>query len=116
MADMTAVEQIVYNLADNAAKYARFDGSILKVELKMEKRFLVIRVEDEGKGISDSLKGKLFRPFSRSAEEAAGKQPGVGLGLGWSRVLARSMGGDLCLEESSGHGCRFALRLPFSRV
>lgn len=116
MADMTAVEQIVYNLADNAAKYARFDGSILKVELKAEKRFLVIRVEDEGKGVSDSLKGKLFRPFSRSAEEAAGKQPGVGLGLALSRELARSMGGDLCLEESSGHGCRFALRIPFSRV
>ena len=115
MADMTAVEQIVYNLADNAAKYARSDGSILKVELEMEKRFLVIRVEDEGKGISDSLKGKLFRPFSRSAEEAAGKQPGVGLGLALSRELARSMGGDLCLEESSGHGCRFALRIPLSR-
>lgn len=62
-ADMTAVEQIVYNLADNAAKYACFDGSVLKVELAREKRFLVIRVEDEGKGISDSLKGKLFRPF-----------------------------------------------------
>lgn len=115
MADMTAVEQIVYNLADNAAKYARSDGSILKVELEMEKRFLVIRVEDEGKGISDSLKGKLFRPFSRSAEEAAGKQPGVGLGLALSRELARSMGGDLCLEESSGHGCRFALRIPLFR-
>lgn len=116
MADMTAVEQIVYNLADNAAKYACFDGSILKVELVREKRFLVIRVEDEGKGISDSLKGKLFRPFSRSAEEAAGKQPGVGLGLALSRELARSMGGDLCLEESSGHGCRFALRIPLSRA
>ncbi len=116
MADMTAVEQIVYNLADNAAKYACFDGSILKVELVREKRFLVIRVEDEGKGISDSLKGKLFRPFSRSAEEAAGKQPGVGLGLALSRELARSMGGDLCLEESSGHGCCFALRIPLSRA
>ncbi len=43
---MTAVEQIVYNLADNAAKYARFDGSILKLKLTREKRFLVIRVED----------------------------------------------------------------------
>lgn len=116
MADMTAVEQIVYNLADNAAKYARFEGSILKVELEAEKRFLVIRVQDEGKGISDSLKGKLFRPFSRSAEEAAGKQPGVGLGLALSRELARSMEGDLCLEESSVHGCRFALRIPLSRV
>ena len=114
-ADMTAVEQIVYNLADNAAKYACFDGSVLKVELARENRFLVIRVEDEGKGISDSLKGKLFRPFSRSAEEAAGKQPGVGLGLALSRELARSMGGDLCLEESS-HGCRFALRIPLSRA
>lgn len=115
MADMTAVEQIVYNLADNAVKYARFDGSLLKVELTREKRFLVIRVQDEGKGISDSLKGRLFRPFSRSAEEAAGKQPGVGLGLALSRELARNMGGDLWLEESSGHGSRFALRLPLCR-
>lgn len=115
LADMTAVEQIVYNLADNAAKYARFDGSVLKVELTKEKRFLVIRVEDEGKGISDSLKGKLFRSFSRSAEEAAGKQPGVGLGLALSRELARNMGGDLWLEESTGHGSRFALRLPLCK-
>ena len=58
MADMTAVEQIVYNLADNAAKYARFDGSILKLKLTREKRFLVIRVEDGGKGISESLRRK----------------------------------------------------------
>lgn len=114
-ADMTAVEQILYNLADNAAKYAQAEGSILKLELRREKRFLMIRVQDEGKGISDSLRGKLFRPFSRSAEEAAGKQPGVGLGLALSQELARSMGGELWLEESSGHGCRFALKLPLCR-
>ena len=75
-ADMTAVEQIVYNLADNAAKYACFDGSVLKVELAREKRFLVIRVEDEGKGISDSLKGKLLRPVARTALLAGREQPG----------------------------------------
>ena len=115
MADMTAVEQIVYNLADNAAKYARFDGSILKLKLTREKRFLVIRVEDGGKGISESLRRKLFRPFSRSAEEAAGKQPGVRLGLALSRELARGMGGELWLEESSGNGSRFALKLPLVR-
>lgn len=115
MTDMTAVEQILYNLADNAAKYARFDGSILKLKLTREKRFLVIRVEDGGKGISESLRRKLFRPFSRSAEEAAGKQPGVGLGLALSRELARGMGGELWLEESSGNGSRFALKLPLVR-
>lgn len=115
MADMTAVEQIVYNLADNAAKYAQLDGSILKVKLSREKRFLIIRVEDGGRGISESLRKKLFRPFFRSAEEAAGKQPGVGLGLALSRELARGLGGDLWLEASSGDGSRFALKLPLDR-
>ena len=75
----------------------------------------MIRVEDGGKGISESLRRKLFRPFSRSAEEAAGKQPGVGLGLALSHELARGMGGELWLEESSGNGSRFALKLPLVR-
>ena len=81
-ADMTAVEQIVYNLADNAAKYACFDGSVLKVELAREKRFLVIRVEDEGKGISDSLKGKavpsLFQIRGGGRRKTAGRGAGAG--------------------------------------
>lgn len=112
LVDVTAVEQIVYNLADNAAKYARAPGSVLRLSMVREKRFLVLRVEDEGQGIPEALKGRLFRPFSRSAEEAAGKQPGVGLGLALSRELARKMGGELWLEASSGCGCRFAMKLP----
>lgn len=115
LADLTAVEQIMYNLADNVAKYACCAGSVLQLSMEREKRFLVIRVTDEGKGIPHALKGRLFRPFSRSAEEAAGKQPGVGLGLALSRELARSMGGDLYLENSGQQGCRFVLKIPLAR-
>jgi signal transduction histidine kinase len=55
---------------------------------------------------------RLFRPFHKSARDAAQSAPGVGLGLALSRRLARAIGGDLRLESTPGEGATFALRLP----
>ncbi len=102
-ADPVALEQILFNLVDNACKYgageirvrARDDGTI--------------DVSDDGDGIAAEDRRFLFEPFARSAERAAGSAPGVGLGLALCRRLARAMGGDLVLEP--GPGARFAVRL-----
>jgi signal transduction histidine kinase len=56
----------------------------------------------------------LFRPFSKSANDAAQSAPGVGLGLALSRRLARSLGGDLRLEENGPLGASFTLTIPFA--
>ncbi len=53
----------------------------------------------------------LFRPFSKSSEDASGSAPGIGLGLALSRRLARKMGGNLRLEKHTGQGAFFALYL-----
>ena len=66
---------------------------------------VIVDMRDEGKGVSDDVRGRLFEPFSRSAEKAAGSSPGVGLGLSLSRSLARAMGGDLRLEPGAGGAC-----------
>ncbi len=111
--DVSAVEQILFNLVDNAAKYAvSAPDALVEITAARSGRHLVIAVRDHGPGIPEDVRKRLFRPFSKSAVQAARSAPGVGLGLALSRRLARSLGGDLSLDTSITPGARFLLRLP----
>jgi len=111
-ADTGAVEQILFNLVDNACKYAASaEDRSIHVSCASERGLAVLRVTDHGPGIPAAEASKIFRPFAKSAKDAANSAPGVGLGLSLSRRLAREMGGDLRLEASSDGAC-FALSLP----
>jgi signal transduction histidine kinase len=110
-ADVAAVEQILVNLVDNACKYAAgADDRRIRVAAAREGSRGVIRVIDDGPGIAPAQRRGLFRDFSRSAADAAGNSPGVGLGLAISRRLARQMRGELRLEKTA-RGAMFALQL-----
>lgn len=111
--DPSVVEQILFNLVDNACKYAATarEQPIL-VEAEGAKDRLLLRVRDHGPGIVAADRRKLFRPFHKSAREAARSAPGVGLGLALSRRLAQGLGGDLRLE-TGGTGASFVLELPW---
>jgi signal transduction histidine kinase len=113
--DLSVVDQILSNLVDNAVKYA---GSAsdrrIHLETGLAGRYLMITVSDHGPGLAPSMVRRLFRPFSKSAHDAAQSAPGVGLGLALSRRLARSLGGDLRLEANGSEGASFALRIPFA--
>jgi signal transduction histidine kinase len=112
-ADLAAVERILFNLVDNACKYAASaTDRRIQLEVGREKGFVVLRVRDHGPGVSLKAARRLFRPFSKSARDAAGTAPGVGLGLALSRRLAREMGGDLSLDAATTDGACFILRLP----
>lgn len=113
--DSNALEHILFNLIDNAAKYAAgSEPPIVTIEMTTKSNRLEIRVSDFGPGISQAECKKIFRPFHKSAKQAAETQPGVGLGLALSNRLARSMGGKLsCGNRTDGHkGAVFALTLP----
>jgi signal transduction histidine kinase len=113
-ADASIVEQILFNLVDNACKYAvTADDRTLTLAASRDDAAVVVRVCDRGPGISPRGQNLLFRPFRKSASEAAVTAPGVGLGLALSRRLARDMGGDLRHEPSPTGTC-FALRLPLA--
>lgn len=115
--DVSAVDQIIVNLVDNAAKYGQHpdrSGGVIKVTAEQAQRSgcLAIRVADTGPGIAENVRGRLFQPFSKSATEAATSQPGVGLGLALCRRLARQeLKGDLILERSDGTGTVFLLEI-----
>jgi signal transduction histidine kinase len=112
--DVAAVEQILFNLVDNACKYAAPSTTekIIHLEALPDGKFAMLRVRDHGRGISDDGAKRLFQPFSKSAHEAAHSAPGIGLGLALCRRLSRSIGGDLRLNRSVTSGACFELILP----
>jgi signal transduction histidine kinase len=117
-ADVSAVEQILFNLVDNACKYAAPAASekLIHLEALPSDTLAMLRIRDHGQGITRARARRLFRPFSKSAQEAAHTAPGVGLGLALCRRLSRSMGGDLRLDEVVKDGACFVLTLPVAIV
>lgn len=106
-ADPELLRQALLNLVRNAtdACGGRADGRVLLEALVLERR-IVLAVTDNGPGVPEDLKERLFKPF------ATLKRGGTGLGLTISRSIARRHGGDLQLASTSAEGTRFELRLP----
>jgi signal transduction histidine kinase len=110
-AEVSSVEQILFNLTDNACKYA---AGPVEIGVRTDRSDAVITVRDYGPGIPAGEGRRVFRPFHKSARDAADSAPGVGLGLALSRRLAREMGGDLRLTQPDGPGARLELYLPLA--
>ncbi|QIF03212.1 HAMP domain-containing sensor histidine kinase [Roseimicrobium sp. ORNL1] len=113
--DVAALEQILFNLVDNACKYAapRAADKTIHVQAATRGPLAMLRVRDHGAGISPQERRRVFRPFHKSADKAAHSAPGVGLGLALCERLSKALGGKLSLEKSpSGAGASFVLELP----
>lgn len=112
--DAEVIEQILFNLVDNACKYAR-EAQDKRIEIAVERdnKGLAIAVRDHGPGISPEHQRAIFKAFDRGAHGPGDTVPGVGLGLALSRDLARDLGGELTLERcADGDGACFRLTLP----
>ena len=114
--DPAMIEQILLNLVDNACKYGKNGNgaNTIHLDVKRHDKSVVFLVRDHGSGVAPELARRLFKPFMKSATEAAHTAPGVGLGLALSRRLARAMGGDLRLDANGGEGTCFALSLALA--
>ena len=111
--DAAAVEHILFNLVDNAAKYASGgQPPTLSIRIARHGQRIEIHASDHGPGIITSERSRIFQAFHKSAHEAAESKPGVGLGLALSRRLAKSLGGDLTCKSSDQGGACFVLSLP----
>ncbi|WP_411826296.1 sensor histidine kinase [Luteolibacter sp. AS25] len=113
--DSSALEHILFNLIDNAAKYAANSSPpAVSLTTEVSEKRVYIGVSDNGPGISKEECVRIFRPFHKSAKQAAETKPGVGLGLALSKRLAQSMHGKLsCGSRADGRdGAVFGLSLP----
>ncbi len=110
--DIASLEQILFNLVDNASKYASLSNDkVIQLFVAKQIDHICFRVVDNGPGISRRQKAVLFRPFSKSSEEAACSKPGVGLGLALSARLAKQAAGQLNHLPTSS-GCTMELLIP----
>jgi signal transduction histidine kinase len=110
LVDRDAAARALANLVNNARKYS--DGEI-GIDGIAETGFVRLEVWDRGPGIPDADREHLFTKFYRSPRDAR-KVKGVGIGLVLAREIARALGGDVILVESTPEGSRFALRLPIA--
>jgi len=110
-ADPSRVRQILFNLVDNACKYA---GDHAQVEVTASRRngSVVLTVDDDGPGVPPAQRRTIFRAFNRGALGPGDSVRGLGLGLSISQELAQSMGGSLLCGQSPLGGARFELELP----
>lgn len=117
--DIARLRQVLVQLLDNAVKYSP-DGNPVTVEWGTvhddEGRWTEIMVTDRGPGVPDDQKDAIFQPYvsHQSGQDRAGA--GVGLGLAIARDAVRRMGGTLTLENRSGAGSSFRVRLPLDRA
>ncbi|HEY5922498.1 MAG TPA: ATP-binding protein [Kofleriaceae bacterium] len=110
-ADPKALDQILVNLIDNGVKYTRADGHVW-VEAREVGESVRIEVRDDGPGISDKHRERVFERFYRADPSRSREAGGTGLGLSIVKHLVESMGGEVGVEPNAPRGSIFWLRLP----
>ncbi|MBA3048491.1 ATP-binding protein, partial [Brevundimonas sp.] len=109
--DRLSVEQVMGNLIDNAVKYLdpSRPGRIVVSGEAAPGGWVVCRVADNGRGISDRDHERIFELFRRSGRQ---DRPGEGLGLAFVRNSVRRLGGDITVESELGKGSTFIVKFP----
>ncbi|WP_299055588.1 HAMP domain-containing sensor histidine kinase [uncultured Nocardioides sp.] len=109
LGDPVALGQVIRNLVDNAARHA---GSTVSIGTAGEPRGAVLRVDDDGAGVAEADRERVFERFVRLDEARSRDAGGSGLGLAIVRDVVRRHGGDARVETSPLGGARFVVRLP----
>jgi len=112
-ADRDRIGQVLTNLVDNAVKYSP-EGGPVRVSASLDGDRVVVEVCDEGVGIPDDLRGRVFDIFFQAETEAQRRFGGLGLGLYISRAIVEAHGGRIWAERNAvaGHGTIMRVRLP----
>ena len=109
--DKLRLERILANLLDNARNHG---GGPTRISIEPDKsNALLLAVEDAGPGVARGERERIFERFARGT--AARHRIGTGLGLALVMEHAHDLGGDAWVEDRSGGGARFVVRLPIDR-
>lgn len=110
-ADKIHIENIIYNLLDNAVKYSGTPPEI-KISSRNERNGIVISVIDKGMGIPPDQKKKIFEKFYRVPKGNVHNTKGFGLGLSYVSLLTKVHNGIIDVYSTPGQGSEFILFLP----
>ena len=111
--DADRLIQVVTNLLSNALKFSPRGGEV-RVAVDPETRLARLSVVDDGPGIPDAFRARIFSKFAQADGSDTRAKGGTGLGLAIAREIAERHGGRLWFESAEGHGATFHLDLPLA--
>ncbi len=110
--DYDKIWEAVYNIVDNAVKYSK-PGGVVRIEAYVSGKELVTRITDEGPGIPDEYKERIFERFYRVDDSRARNTGGTGLGLAITKEIILMHGGSVSVHDAENEGSVFEIILPY---
>lgn len=113
--DARLISQVIINLVDNALKYTP-EGSTIRISARKQGDHITVRVADNGPGIGDEMKPKVFDLFYTGSNTIADCRRSMGLGLHLCKTIIHLHGGEITVTDNVPCGCVFSFTLPVSEV
>lgn len=113
--DPQVIDRIIMNLISNAIKFSPMDKNIY-INLDINSKEVKISIKDEGPGITDEDKSKIFNRFYQVTKQKDSEQAGSGIGLDLVNYLTKSHGGSIIINSEYGNGSEFIVTLPITLI
>lgn len=113
--DLGKIQQVLYNLTDNAIKFSNKD-SVIRIETKEKHNKVFISVKDEGIGIPKESLNQIWERFYKTDLSRGKDKKGTGLGLSITREIIRAHGENINCISTEGEGTEFLFTLPLSDI
>ncbi|MGI6698780.1 MAG: ATP-binding protein [Christensenellales bacterium] len=113
-ADKARIDQVVYNLMENAVKYTQ-EGGTITVTLTKQGREAQLTIEDNGPGIPEDNLTHVFERFYRVDKARGRESGGTGLGLAIAQQMINLHSGTIQVESEEGKGTKFIVLLPLNK-
>lgn len=113
-ADRTKIQQVIYNLVDNAIKFTPA-GCHITVQVTEKNEKIFVSVKDEGEGIPPESLKKVFDRFYKTDPSRGKDKTGTGLGLAITKEIIKAHGEQITVESKVGMGSEFVFSLPLQK-
>jgi len=113
-ADKEIIERVIDNLLTNAIKFSPQSGNI-EINTKTDNNFVYISISDEGIGISDEFKEKIFDKFVQVEAKKSGIVRSTGLGLTFCKLAVEAHKGTISVKSKQNEGTIFTFTIPLSK-
>ena len=113
--DAKLIMQVIINIVDNAIKYTA-KGSTIRIKSRKNGDFAEISVEDNGEGIPDEMKDRIFDMFYTGTSKIVDSRRSLGLGLSLCKSIILAHGGEIFCVDTMPHGTTFRFTIPIKEV